>query len=57
MAVRKPFNFILAAALVLSLSGCYRLPDGPPEAPSVSQSPTTSQPEVHMILFFFWLTG
>lgn len=38
MALRPMLNCILSAALLVSLAGCYRLPDGPPEAQSSAQS-------------------
>lgn len=43
--MKKPFNFILTAALLLSLSGCYRLPDGPPETQAQPSAPSQSRPE------------
>lgn len=43
--MKKPINFILTASLLLSLSGCYRLPDGPPVAQSQLPVPSVSQPE------------
>lgn len=43
MVLRPMLNCILSAALLVSLAGCYRLPDGPPEAQS--QPPTQSTPQ------------
>lgn len=43
MALRPMLNCILSAALLVSLAGCYRLPDGPPETQSHPPAQSTPQ--------------
>lgn len=45
MAPRSLLKSILALGLALSLTGCYRLPDGPPQAQSQALAPPVARPE------------